>query len=317
MKRRVAAAIWSFLLLFLSACTPKDIAAKPMEAGGERNKGIYETKYEKSVRETNPEQNVLKWVEADLDNDGINEKVEIIQVEIDDGRGVIVWEGWIKIHSKDEERKIVFNKGSSKITEVYQSMDIEDLDGDGARDIFIVIPDIGSSNYINYFFIYNYKADRQFCFDFDRSQEELGSFLSSFKYRYLSENKLELVSSTLKYKGAVSVGSYLGIPIPDDGMLYDNTGSPVPAAIEREDSGEKEGGRFISCVELLKTEDTLPQIKIPLLLPALHHEDIIAEIDVFFILSTDFTPIMKRFQVYSVDQTGGYKKELVGEEIID
>ncbi len=311
MYKTIALTLCFLLAGMVYGCSEGEPGRYPMQESHKIEQDIDEDKIFDS--ENNYNTKVLKTIYEDLDNDGEKEKIEVIEFRYPGENGYERLEGRLRVTNSKEVKETKYAAKGNSISGIFQDIRIEDLDKDGIRDLFVVFPEMSNWYPLNYFSIYNYAKNTVLNFDYEYCMNTLSEFLHGFKYKYKSLNELDLVNETVNYKGIIKVGNYLGEPVPNDGVFYDNSASALPIAIINEDYiKDKQGERFITNIDLEKYYEGM-KIRVPLLLSALHHEDIIAEIDVYFTVDTNFNLVKDTFKIYSVNQVGGYKKELSSE----
>lgn len=312
--------------IILSSCGKKDNSADtssqtgsiastdlPASTGDEEiNEDIENT--EDNPEETTQEQNtvtdineisrdIVKSVENDLDNDSLNEKIEIIQVtsKTDNSNNEEI-EGIIKIKSKDSEIISSFIKKAPGLTGIYRDIAIEDLDGDGNKDIFIVIPETGSPFTLNFYHIYSYSDDRKFSFNVDN---KITDFCKGFMFNYTENGMLSVENVEFNFEGVFDLSKIYGISFTNDkiGMQYNRSWvEPVPSEMS-----------FDSRVKLINKKD-VNLIMLPLPIFGTATSDIIGEIDLFYKVNENFIPEMDSFEVYELTPD---KKVKIGEVKIE
>jgi hypothetical protein len=251
----------------------------------------------------NPDENqkeqLLQSASVDLDNDGTNEEVEALKVEIkgqsENDPGEL--EGILKITSAKGTKKIPFIKKQAGLTDVMSGFEFVDLDGDGAKDIFIVLPDSGAAFSLNYFYIYNYKKEKSYSFTSDSS---LAEFANSFKFQYKGNGKLELINNNLGFKSVFDISEDSGFESDDENnKSYENAWvEPTPVEISPD-----------SRITIEKDNSGAYEIKVPLPVFGLATVDMIGEVDLYYRVDGDFFPILKHFTVYDFKNDG---KNIIG-----
>lgn len=263
------------------------------------------------------EYKIIKLIYSDLNNSDKLVKIEIIEEKVEE-EGIVNLRGILRVIDESGSKDIIYKNNGNHLTGVFQDIQIEDIDGDGIKDIFIVIPDVGTGWPLNYFFIYNYKTGKQYSFDFDYNMNNINIFLSSFMYKYKSDNELELRNDKIGFSEVLKLNKFISMPIPNDALYRYVTPDFNPVAIVNEDyTKNKKGDKFVSSIGLVKDNKGNVEIRVPYLLEAIHHDDIIGEIDMYFIIDSNFQPVLKGFEVYNVDLEETYKKEIVKEFSIE
>lgn len=242
---------------------------------------------------------LVQSANVDLDNDGENEEVEVLQVnnkgQADDVSGEL--DGILRIKSKTGTVSVTFVKKPAGMTGVMTSFEFKDLDGDGVKDVFIVVPDAGAAFSLNYFFIYDYKKARSISFSADNS---LADFANGFVFKYKGDGKLEISNDSLNFKGEMDVGNNLSINNDEDGSGYDSSWvEPTPVVIGEDARitlvGKNSAGKY--------------EIKVPIPVFGVATVDMIGEIDLFYIVDSGSNLILEHFDAYDFD---GEKKLLIG-----
>ncbi|HHW49305.1 MAG TPA: hypothetical protein GXX14_11925 [Clostridiaceae bacterium] len=261
------------------------------------------TEETKENMEENEKGDVIKSLEDDLNKDGENEIIEIIQVTSkgENGEGTEEVEGKIRIKDKSNVREKTFVKKAQGFTGLMRDMSISDLDGDGYKDIFIIIPETGNTFSLSYFYIYSYKLDKSYLFNTDN---KLAEFCKGFKFTYKGRGMLNIENDTYGFKVTVNLAETGIFPISDDeaGIQYNNSWvEPMPTEIGPS-----------SKLTLVDTGDGA-EIAVPLPVFGASVSNVIGEVDLFYSVNKDFEPVMKRFEIHLLDMG---KKVKVGEWII-
>jgi hypothetical protein len=240
---------------------------------------------------------LLQSASVDLDGDGSNEQVEALQVTIKrqtEGEPDEL-EGRIKITGKKGTVEIPFIKKQAGLSGVMTSFDFKDLDGDGAKDVFIVIPDNGAAFSLNYFFIYSYKTKKSYSFNTDSS---LSEFAGGFKFNYKGKGLLEMSNEGYKFSSVFDINSDYGIdPMDENNKSYDRSWvEPTPVEISE-----------TSRLALVNAGNGINEIKVPLPVFGLATVDMIGEIDLYYQVDSTCQPVLKHFDVIDFNE-GGNKK---------
>jgi predicted small lipoprotein YifL len=230
---------------------------------------------------------LLQSASADLNGDGESEQVEAIQSTVNavaDNTNEI--EGRLKIRSGTSESQISFCKKSAGMSGVLSSIQFEDLDKDGSKDVFIIIPDNGAAfSYSNYF-IYSYKKNKSYSFT---SDNELADFISGFSFKHTSGNTLNLSNSKYSFSGNLVIEYELDQQTPDEYMSeYEQRAWIEPVAVDISEESK---------LALTKESYGTEEIKVPLPIFGLATVDMIGEIDLYYIVDSSFNPVLKRFEV--------------------
>lgn len=241
---------------------------------------------------------LLQSTNADLDADGKDEVIQVFKVVIKksgtDGANEV--EGVLKIKSPTVSREIVFLKKDEGLTGVMSSLDIRDMDGDGAKDVFITIPDVGASFSINYFFMYSFKLDKSYSYYADSN---LNDFAASFAFKYEGKGILSITNTVHNFKAKLDITSKnKGITADDENnSIYENSWvEPVPDVINE-----------ASKLAIENSSDGKPLIKVPLPIFGQATSDMIGEVDLYYGVDKNFEPYMYKFDVLDYSDTGSVK----------
>jgi len=274
--------------------------AGAVSGGPESGTGTEEEKTttKPNIAEENGE--LLQSASVDLDGDGQNEQVVVIQVlkdthNTDFAREI---EGRLVISDADTKRVIPFCEKQVGFTEVITSIEFDDLDGDGADDIFIIVPENGASfGYFTYF-IYSYKKDASYTFT---SDNELADFIDGFENSYINgENRLTISNKKYNFSADILI-NMLSEDEPEETMLdYVHRTWIEPVSVN---IGED------SRLALVKNMNGRPAIKVPLPIFGLATVDMIGELDLYFSVNGDFKPVLDRFEMLDFE---GDKKVKIG-----
>lgn len=252
--------------------------------------GKNDTEYNQVYDES--KQELLQSASIDLDNDGANEQIKAIRLglpgDMPDASGGT--EGRLVITDGDSEKQIIFRGKDDEWTQLLTSIQFEDLDGDGAKDVFIIIPGYGASfNYSDYF-MYSYKKDKSYAFSSDNT---LADFIGSFEFSYSDGNKLALANRQYGFATELSIeDAGDGEQMAETMRSYvENTWiDPVSVDISED-----------SRLALVKNNGR-PEIKVPLPVFGMATVNMIGEIDLYYHVDDDFEPVLKRCEV--VDFSG-------------
>ncbi len=243
---------------------------------------------------------LLQSANVDLDGDGTNEKVEALQRKTkglsEDHPGEL--EGILKIIGGDKTSRIPFITKQAGFAGVMSSFEFKDLDGDGAKDVFLIIPENGAAFSLNYFFAYSYKKEKAFSFVMDSALNDL---VGSFAFKYTGSGKLEILNEKLGFTGYFNVADASGFSADDDesNTAYDSSWvEPTPVEI-----GEN------SRLALVKTEDGRTAIKVPLPVFGLATSDMIGELDLYYVMDKDFKTVLNSLEIKDF---GKEKSETIG-----
>lgn len=241
---------------------------------------------------------LLQSASIDLNGDGISEQVEAIQILTDAAEPGSAGdlEGRLKITSGSIESQITFWKKNAGLTELLYSMQFDDLDSDGAKDVFIIIPGNGASfSYSNYF-IYSYKKNISYSFTND---SVLADFIGDFQFKYAGDNKLSIINSKHGFSADLEIEFEDGKEVSEEYMKdYEQRSWIEPVSVDISES---------SRLALTTAVNGIPEIKVPLPVFGLATVDMVGEIDLFYTVDSSFNPILKRFEVLDFKGTDKVK----------
>lgn len=260
--------------------------------------GIHgEGRADESKNQAGGNEQLLQSASVDLNGDGINEQVTAVQISAateSNGSGDI--EGRLKIKSGTTETQLTFCKKSTGMTGVMTSIQFEDLDGDGSKDIFIIIPDNGAAFANSKYYIYSYKKNLEYAFTSDL---EMADFINGFSFKHKNGNVLTLSNSNFNFSANLDIEYKLDDRSSDEYMSeYEQRAwiEPVP-----DDMGED------SKLALIKNSAGIQEIKVPLPIFGLATVDLIGEIDLYYSVDSNFKPILKHFDVLDFKGAGKVK----------
>ena len=255
------------------------------------------------ARQDEENEQLLQSASVDLNGDGISEEILAVQVALSAADPAGGLEGRLKIKSDGPERQITFWRKNDGLTGLLTSMEFQDLDEDGSKDVFIIIPDNGASFSISNYFIYSYKKDISYSFLRDNN---LLDFINSFSFRYKEGNQLSIINSTYSFSADLSIEIE-----NDSGSLeeymqdYERRAWIDPVAVDISES---------SRLSLKKSSNGTYEIKVPLPVFGLATADMIGEIDLYYKVDESFNPVLQRFEVMDIND-GNMRK--AGSHIIN
>jgi hypothetical protein len=313
-KRSVLTVTLILILLIFSACgvgqdgsgTPEDTisdAVVEMPATHEnettaQDSTVIREQEEKAVDEpdqatTQPDGEdeqgeLLQSASVDLDGDGQNEQVKAIRVLSGAKESGVTGEveGRLVIEDTKSKTVVTFRKKQDELNSIMTGMQFEDLDGDGAADVFIVIPGSGASFEYYSYFIYSYKKNASHTFSSDNT---LAEFIDGFEIAYINgSNKLTISNEQYNFSVDLAIESVSQEEQSETMQDYVNSTwiEPVSVHIDEE-----------SRLSLINNTEYGPQIKVPLPIFGLATVDMIGEIDLFFSVDDDFMPVLERFEL--------------------
>lgn len=259
--------------------TQSDIASTQMPA----------TQSSTSVEDSSSRnEELLQSASVDLDSDGVNEQVQVLQKEVEDqtNPGSIDIEGILRIEGKRGNTETVFIKKSKGLTETISNIEFRDLDGDGSKDVFITIPDSGASFTLNYYFAFNYVNGKSYKFNTDAA---LADFAGGFQFIYKGKGILEMINDSYGLTADFDITSKTnGIgPDSETNPEYERAWVDATPVVINENSK----------IALMESSGGGTEIKVPLPVFGLSAADMIGEIDMYFTFGADFMPVMRRFEV--------------------
>ncbi len=319
------------ILLSVSACGGNKKAA---EASGNNlsenvSTGISETTVENSVQSSgtfqgSQEQNttdmaveqsgnssdadgqkteLLQSASVDLDSDGVNEQVEAVMnstpVEGQDSHYLL--EGVLIVRDNGSEKRLQFDKREQGLTSIMTSMQFEDLDNDGSKEVFIIIPDHGASFSYSTYFVYSYKKDKSFSFTIDNSVVD---YIAGFQANYKKGgNKLTVTNENYGFEADLTIEN--GEQLPDEETMQEYAGRAWidPTAIDISND---------SRVALAKSQSGRMEIKVPLPVFGMATVDMIGEIESFFTLDDNLEPVLRHFDMWDFKNADPTERVKVG-----
>lgn len=256
---------------------------------------ITDEQTEASVKPAEENSELLQSASIDLDADGINEQVEAVQISLPslEPGAAAELEGKLVIRSGSADRQISFCKKPAGLTGLLSDMQFDDLDEDGAVDVFIIIPDNGASFSYYHYFIYSYKKDKYYSFSRDNT---LNDFIEGFEFTYVNGgNKLSVMNNKYDFSADMKIEEFTGQEPSEETMLDYVSGTWIdPVSVDISESSK---------LALVKGLDNKLEIKVPLPIFGMATVNMIGEIDLFYSIDSNFEPVIKRFEV--LDFNGG------------
>lgn len=268
---------------------------EPIGSKGEDEHDQEQTNDTQDSRDNNLE--LLQSASIDLNGDGHNEQVEAVRLSLGQTEEADSQEeGLLRIKEGDSQKQLSFWRKENGLSGILTSMEFEDLDGDGAKDIFIIIPGSGASfSYSNYF-IYSYKKDSSYTFTSDNT---LADFIEGFRPVYINGgNKLTLANEEYDFYADLSIDGLDQEDLEESMHEYVNRVWIEPVSINISDS---------SRLMLKKAGAGKSEIKVPLPIFGLATVDMIGELDLFFRVDSSFRPVLARFEVLDFVDTDAVK----------
>lgn len=254
-----------------------------------------------TVIEASPglKEELLQSASIDLDSDGINEQVEVLQAEVQDQTepGSLELEGILRIDGKNGRTETIYIRKPKGLTGILNAIEFRDLDGDGNKDVFLTIPDAGASFALNYYFAYNYINEKSYKFNIDAA---LTDFAGGFQFIYKGQGKLRIKSDSYGFSADFDITSKMNGISPDSesNLEYERAWVDASPVVISENSK----------IGLTAAAGGGTEIKVPLPVFGLAANDMIGEIDMYFTISADFMPLMKRFEVMDFNDDMSMKK---------
>jgi hypothetical protein len=246
---------------------------------------------------------LLQSASVDLDSDGVNEQVEAVMnstpVEGQDSHYIL--EGDLIVRDNGSEKRLQFDKREQGLSSIMTSMQFEDLDNDGSKEVFIIIPDHGASFSFSTYFVYSCKKDKSFTFTIDNSiVDYIAGFQASYKK---GGNKLTFTNNNYGFEADLSIEN--GDQLPDEETMQEYAGKAWidPTAIDISDD---------SRVALSKSKDGRMEIKIPLPVFGMATVDMIGEIESFFTMDDNLEPVLRHFDMWDFKNADPTKRVKVG-----
>jgi hypothetical protein len=242
---------------------------------------------------------VIQSATVDLDADGINEQVQIIENLYTGDTNEI--EGVLKITGKDKTIEIAYVKKPDGDTGIISNIEFYDLDGDRKKDVFIRIPGAGAAFSLNYYYIYNYMTGKSYLYSTDSSFLD---FAANFKFDYTGKGVLDISNDYHKFSAVFNLTASDGLDKEEESNeSYSNSWiEPTPVEISEN-----------SKLAIVTSENGTNQIKIPFPIFGRSTMEMIGELDVYYEVGSDFKPVMKRFEV--IDYNGDEMDVIGSKEI--
>ncbi len=245
--------------------------------------------------ETDTNRELLQSASIDLDADGVNEQVRAVIINIpasDEGTAGRL-EGRLEIGDGDIAKEIFFWKKDDDLSGIMSSLQFEDMDGDGAKDVFIIIPGYGASFTYSNCFAYSYAKDKSCIFT---SDNELADFIGGFRFVYEnSGNKLSLINDLHGFSTRLAIEES-DITASGEDVMYEYADRSWidPTSV---DIGEA------SRLALVKSGGEA-EIKVPLPIFGMATVNMIGEIDLYYSIDNDFRLVLKRCEIidFAVDK---------------
>ena len=241
---------------------------------------------------------VLRSEEDDLDNDGKKEKIEILRQEAGtaDELGNREETGILRVVSESGTKEMEFNQRTGEPAGVYSDLMTRDIDGDGVRDVFVIIPEAANPFTLNYFFIYNPVNGKSFTYSIDNT---LVSFAQGFSFLYKGNGSLEMKNEELKFSCDLKLSNEAA-KSKEETERY-KLSWVDPSSVEIDENAR---------LSLVPVQGGGCDIRVVLPIYGVATSNLIGEVDVFYGVDKSFQPFMDRFEVYGF---GGGDRKKAGE----
>ena len=242
---------------------------------------------------------LIQSASVDLDGDGQNEQLKVIRV-LSGTNGEV--EGRLVIKDTEAKTVIPFRREQDELFDIMTSMQFEDLDDDGAKDIFIIMPGSGASfEYYNYY-IYSYKKNASHTFSSDNT---LAEFIEGFETAYISGgNRLTIFNREFSFSVDLTIEGISENDLEETMLDYVDRMWIDPVSVN---IGED------SRLALVNDTEDEPKIKVPLPVFGLATVDMVGEIDLYFCVNEEFVPVLESFELF--DFTGKEKVKVGGSSV--
>jgi hypothetical protein len=246
---------------------------------------------------------LLQSASVDLDADGVNEQVEAVMnsTPVEGQVSHYILEGVLIVRDNGSEKRLQFNKREQGLTSLMTGMKFEDLDNDGSKEVFIIIPDNGASFSYSTYFVYSCKKDKSFTFTIDNSiVDYIAGFQASYKK---GGNKLTFTNKNYGIEADLTIVN--GGQLSDEETMqeYADRTWIDPTAIDIRDD---------SRVALAKSKDGRMEIKIPLPIFGMATVDMIGEIESFYTLDDNLEPVLRHFDMWDFKNADPAERVKVG-----
>ena len=246
---------------------------------------------------------LLQSASVDLDADGVNEQVEAVMssTSVEGQNSHNILEGTLVIRGNGNERRVQFNKREQGLTNILTSMQFDDLDNDGSKEVFIIIPDHGASFSYSTYFVYSYKTNKSFTFTIDNS---IVDYIAGFHAVYKKGgNKLTFTNNNYGFEADLTIEN--GDQQPDEETMqeYADKAWIDPNAVDISDD---------SRLALVKSPKGRMEIKVPLPIFGTAAVDMIGEIESFYTLDDNLEPVLKHFEMWDFKSANPAERVKVG-----
>ena len=238
---------------------------------------------------------LLQSASIDLDADGANEQVKAVKISYpaSDAGASGRLEGRLEISDGDVVKEIVFWKKDDDLSGIMSSLQFEDMDGDGAKDVFIIIPGYGASFTYSNCYVYSYAKDKSCIFT---SDNELADFIGGFRFAYENGgNRLSLINDQYGFSTELVIEDNDFTAATED-MMYEYADRTWidPTSVDISET---------SRLALAKIGGS-SEIKVPLPVFGMATVNMIGEIDLYYRIDENFYPVLKRCEIidFAVDK---------------
>lgn len=232
---------------------------------------------------------LLQSASIDLDADGINEQVKAVKVTIaaaDNEAGGHL-EGRLEITDGDVVKEVVFWKKEDDLSGMMSGLQFEDMDGDGAKDIFVIVPGYGASFTYSNCFMYSYVKDKSSIFI---SDNELADFIGGFKFAYESGNgnKLSIKNDQYGFSAVLAIEDSEYSAYTEEVMYdYADRSWIDPTSVDISESSKL----------ALINKGERAEIKVPLPIFGMATVNMIGEVDLYYSIDNDFRLVLERCEI--------------------
>ncbi|NLK88401.1 MAG: hypothetical protein GX279_13095 [Clostridiaceae bacterium] len=252
------------------------------------------------VSDADTKRELLQSASIDLDGDGINEQVKAFKVTLDssDNVAAVRLEGRLEITDGDIVKEIVFWKKDDDLSGIMSSLQFEDMDGDGAKDVFVIIPGYGASFTYSNCFIYSYAKDKSCIFT---SDNELADFISGFRFAYeaIGSNRLNIINDRYGFSAGLVIEDDFSGSMEEITLDYADRSWIDPTSVDISESSK---------LSFIKKGDRA-QIKVPLPIFGTATVNMIGEVDLYYSIDNDFRLVLEKCDIIDFD---GDKKVVAG-----
>jgi hypothetical protein len=245
---------------------------------------------------------ILYEKKVDLNGDNIDEDVQIRKIK--DKTDSQEYDGVLVITGKDTMIKETFlQRSETNLLGVFSGVEFVDLDNDGAKDVFITIPDVGADFNISYFYAYNYKKQKAYSYNSD-NMDLIGNLIGNFKFNYAGNGILNIKNDSFGFTSDINLKDNAGFSSSEDLNKASYNKAWIPTPPVDIDQNTK--------LDLFKTNKNQWEVEIPLTIFGQATSDILGNINTYFSFTKDFKLSLTSFEVQEINGSG---KKVVGSKI--